>query len=87
MFGFQGGESAETVARKKISMKSARERWSFLTSFDLSTVRNAAQLGTMVKIRSSVPESQANSDVDAWLRTQPSLVEYAARPIGPEVEN
>ena len=71
MFGFQGGESAATVARKKIAMKNARARWSFLTSFDLSTIRNTAQLATMVKIRSSVPEARANEEVDAWLRIQP----------------
>ena len=37
MFGFPGGESAETVSRKKDYRKGARERWPFLTIYDLST--------------------------------------------------
>ncbi len=37
MFGFQGGESAETLARKKGYRRDAQERWTFLTNFDLST--------------------------------------------------
>ena len=39
MFGFRGGESAETVARKKDYMKDAQQRWGCLTNFDLSTIR------------------------------------------------
>ena len=35
MLGFQGSESAETVAMKKIAMKNAQARWGFLTNFDL----------------------------------------------------
>jgi hypothetical protein len=31
MFGFQGGESADTVARKKSYMQDARQQWGFLT--------------------------------------------------------
>ena len=77
MFGFQGGESAKTIALKKIAMKNAQARWSFLTNFDLSTIRNAEQLSTMVKIRSSISEAQAKNDVDAWLRRQPSNLRRA----------
>jgi hypothetical protein len=29
MFGFQGGESADTVARKKGYMQEAQQRWGF----------------------------------------------------------
>jgi hypothetical protein len=32
MFGFQGGESADTVARKKGYMKDAQQKWRFLTN-------------------------------------------------------
>lgn len=38
MFGFQGGESADTVARKKSYMQDARQQWGFLTRFDRSTI-------------------------------------------------
>ena len=40
MFGFQGGENADTVARKKGYMKDAQHRWTFLTNFDVSTIKN-----------------------------------------------
>lgn len=67
MFGFQGGETPETVARKKLHMADAKQRWSFLTPFDLSTIINAGQLATMVKIRTSISEQQAQADVAAWM--------------------
>lgn len=44
MFGFQGGESADTVARKKGYMQDAQQRWGFMTNFDLSTIKNEVQL-------------------------------------------
>jgi hypothetical protein len=68
MFGFQGGESADTVARKKGYMQDAQQRWGFLTNFDLSTVKNEVQLSSMVKDRSGISETQAKSDVQAWMR-------------------
>jgi hypothetical protein len=68
MFGFQGGESAETVARKTEYRKDAQRRWSFLTHYDLSTIKNEAQLRAMVKGRSSITEAQAASDVAAWMK-------------------
>lgn len=67
MFGFQGGESAETVSRKKNYRKDAQRRWTFLTTYDLSTIKNEAQLRTMVKGRSGITEAQAASDVQAWM--------------------
>lgn len=73
MFGFMGGEPAETVAYKKALLKSAQEKWRFLTYFDLSTIRNKAQLATMIKIRSGIGAAQATDDVDAWLGTQPPV--------------
>ena len=68
MFGFQGGESADTVARKKGYMTDAQKQWGFLTNFDLSTIKNEIQLRTMVKDRSSISEAQAQSDVQAWMQ-------------------
>jgi hypothetical protein len=68
MFGFQGGESADTVARKKGYMRDAQQRWGFLTNFDLSTIKNDVQLSSMVKDRSGISEGQAKSDVQAWMR-------------------
>ena len=68
MFGFQGGERSDVVARKKGYMKEAQRRWGFLTAFDLSTIKNESQLCTMVKIRSGLPENQAKRDVGAWMQ-------------------
>ena len=66
MFGFQGGERPDTVARKKGYRQDAQKRWTFLTHFDLSTIKNEDQLGTMVKERSGIPEAEAKNDVHAW---------------------
>lgn len=67
MFGHQGGESAETVARKKKYGLEAQERWRFLTKFDLSTIKNKKQLCSMIHIRSGVSDMQAEHDVTAWM--------------------
>jgi hypothetical protein len=68
MFGFQGGESADTVTRKKGYMQEAQQRWGFMTNFDLSTIKNEVQLSSMVKERSGISEAQAKGDVQAWMR-------------------
>lgn len=68
MFGYQGGESAETVARKKGYMKDAQREWRFLTNFDLTTIKNEEQLSSMVKIRSGIPSADARRDVLAWMQ-------------------
>ena len=67
MFGFQGGESADTVARKKGYMKDAQHQWRFLTSYDLSSIKSEGQLCSMVKTRSGISNEQAKRDVDAWM--------------------
>lgn len=51
MFGFQGGENADTVARKRGYMQDAQQRWGFMTNFDLLTIKNEVQLSSMVKDR------------------------------------
>lgn len=66
MFGYRGGESAETVARKIDYRTAAQERWSFLTTIDLSSIKNPSQLASMIHVRSSISEEQANKDVGAW---------------------
>ena len=48
MFGFQGGESADTVARKKSYMKEAQTKWRFLTNLDCSTIKTKGQLSSMI---------------------------------------
>ena len=68
MFGFRGGESPETVARKKGYMKDAQARWGFMTYFDLSTIKNDVQLSSMVKDRTGIPAAQAKSDVEDWMQ-------------------
>ncbi len=68
MFGFQGGESADTVARKKGYMKDAQEKWRFLTNYDLSSIKTEGQLRSMVKTRSSISEVEAKRDVEAWMQ-------------------
>ncbi len=67
MFGFQGGESAEAVSRKKGYLKDAQKRWSFLTHYDLSTIKNEVQLRSMIQGRARLTASQATSDVQAWM--------------------
>ena len=67
MFGYQGGESLETVTRKKAHMIAARERWYFLTNYDLTTVKNAAQLSALIGGRSSITDAQAEGEVAAWM--------------------
>jgi hypothetical protein len=54
MFGFQGGEGVETLARKKSYMNGVQHRWAYLTNFDVSTIKNEIQLRTMIKDRSSI---------------------------------
>ena len=66
MFGFSGGESAETVALKRRYMAEARERWPFITLFDASTIKTEAQLISLVKDRTSVPRPEAERDVQLW---------------------
>ena len=68
MFGFQGGERPDALTRKKGYRQDAQQKWSFLTHFDLSTIKNEAQLAAMVQGRSSIPEAQAKSDVQAWMQ-------------------
>lgn len=68
MFGFQGGESAEVVARKRGYMKDAQQQWRFLTNYDLSTIKTEGQLCSMVKTRSSITAEQAKQDVAAWMQ-------------------
>jgi hypothetical protein len=67
MFGFTGGESADTVARKKGYMKDAQQKWRFLTNFDCSSIKTAGQLCSMVQTRSGISEEQAKQDVEAWM--------------------
>ena len=68
MFGFSGGESAETVARKRGYMGEAQQRWRFLTNFDASTIKNEIQLTSMIKDRTGSTEPQAKQDVQAWMQ-------------------
>ena len=67
MFGNQGGESAEVVARKTGYRDEARQKWGFLTLFDCSTIKSEGQLASMVQVRSSISEEQAKRDVHAWM--------------------
>ena len=68
MFGFEGGESAEVLARKTDYMNDARQKWPFLTVFDCSTIKTEGQLCSMVQTRSSISEEQAKRDVGAWMQ-------------------
>jgi len=66
MFGFQGGESADTVARKKAYMDDAQQRWPYLTNFDLSTIKNEVQLRSIVRDRYGLSENDAKDRVSEW---------------------
>ena len=68
MFGFSGGESERTVARKTRYQGAAKERWSCLTTLDLSQVKSPEQLITLVKVRYGLPEAQAKAEVESWMR-------------------
>ncbi len=68
MFGFQGGEDSETLNRKRKYLKDAQQRWSFLTHYDLSTIKTKGQLCNMVKIRAGLSEEQASKDVEQWMQ-------------------
>lgn len=67
MFGFRGGETPQTVSRKRGYLNQAQQKWPFLTYFDLSTIKNETQLRSVVKDRSGVTEDQARADVASWL--------------------
>ena len=66
MFGFRGGESADTVARKKGYMEEAKQRWPYLTNFDLSTIKNEVQLRSIVRDRYGLSEKEAKDRVSQW---------------------
>jgi len=68
MFGFRGGESIETVARKRGYMQDAQKQWTFMTYYDLSTIKNEVQFAAMIKDRTGIPLTQATSDVQAWMQ-------------------
>lgn len=67
MFGNKGGESGETVARKRSYMADAQQRWPFLTPYDLTTIHNEQQLATMVRDRSGLQKTQADEVVHEWM--------------------
>lgn len=66
MFGFQGDEAAETIARKKGYMAEAQKKWEFLTNYDMSTIKTTGQLSNMVKTRASISIEEAKRQVDEW---------------------
>lgn len=66
MFGFRGGETAETVTRKRAYMRDAQQRWPFLTNFDASTIKTELQLISIVKDRSGRPRAEVEADVRDW---------------------
>jgi hypothetical protein len=67
MFGFKGGETPETVTRKKGYLADAQKKWRFLTHYDLSTIKTKGQLCNMIKIRSAISEEKAVADVEKWM--------------------
>jgi hypothetical protein len=79
MFGYQGGESNETVTRKIGYRSDAKRQWTCLTNLDLSQIKNEEQLITLVKVRYSLPYEAARADV-----LSPSAdLDWAAVPPGP----
>jgi len=70
MFGFKGGESVETVARKKTYMRDAQERWHFLTDYDPSTIKKEIVLGSIFRDRSGISQVQVSDDVRAWMQAE-----------------
>jgi hypothetical protein len=69
MFGFTGGDNAETVALKKVYMAEAQERRPFQT-LDASTIKNERQLAPVVKERCSRSQEDAEADVREWMQNK-----------------
>lgn len=67
MFGFSGGEGEETIRRKKGYRDSAKVKWPFLTTYDLSTIKTPGQLRAMIQTRASLSEQAVSADVAAWM--------------------
>jgi len=68
MFGYRGGESADTVARKQGYMRDAKQRWAGVTTDDLSTITSPTQLCGIVQDRLGLPEAQVRSDVESLMQ-------------------
>lgn len=66
-FGFQGGDTAETVARRKRYMLEAQKQWPFLSELELSRIRNDVQLTSKIADCSGVSLERATSDVQIWM--------------------
>jgi len=67
MFGFTGGDIADTILRKRMHMADAQARWPFLTYFGASTIKKERQLVTMVKERCSLSQAKADDDAREWM--------------------
>jgi hypothetical protein len=67
VFGFQDGDSVDTIVRKRGYMKEARQQWHFLTNYDLWWIKTKQQLCLMVQTRSGISEEQAKQEVDTWM--------------------
>lgn len=67
MFGYRGGESHETVERKRGYRTEAQARWPFMTRYDLSTIHTPGQLSQMVHVRTGVDQAKAAADVAEWV--------------------
>jgi hypothetical protein len=82
MFGYDGeiGEDLSIMIAKRVG---AQARWPFLTTLDLSMIRNPVQLASTIKDRTGVTRVAADTDVGSWLRgpkqTKPSKVTFIQR--------
>jgi hypothetical protein len=68
MFGYSGGENADTIARKQQYRKEAQAQWPFLTTIDLSMLRNETQLVSLIKDRSGLSQDEAHKAVTHWMQ-------------------
>jgi hypothetical protein len=66
MFGYEGGEPRALLAAMLTERSSARARWPFLTSLDLSMIRNETQLANVVKDRTGKSRPEAENEVHSW---------------------
>lgn len=81
MFGYCANAPAQILAARRAERASAHARWPFLTSLDLSSIRNAEQLTGLVKDRMGVPALQAQADVGEWLAGYNRRVAPASPPL------
>lgn len=67
MFGTIEGVTTPLNTRKVAERKTAQVRWPFLTTADLSGLRNPVELAQLVQVRAGASSAEANAQVHVWM--------------------